>query len=85
MPDFLNAFYELDTWMQVYWGCAIVGTTIFAVQMVLTMVGMDGTDMDMDFDSGTMDLGGSISLLASRTSSISWSDSAGQVSVSQAS
>ncbi len=64
MPDFVNAFYELDTWMQVYWGCAIVGTTIFAVQMVLTMVGMDGTDMDMDFDSGTMDLGGSISLFS---------------------
>lgn len=67
MADLLNMFNELDVWMQVFWGCAIIGTAIFAVQLVLTMIGMDGTDMDFDMDSAdTMDLGGSISLFSIR-------------------
>lgn len=55
----------MDTYNQVFWGCAIVGTVIFAVQMVLTLIGMDSTDMDVDFDGpDTMDLGGGISLFS---------------------
>lgn len=58
-------FQELDTWMQVFWVCAVVGTLIFVIQMVLTLVGMDSSDMDVDFDGGdTMDLGGGISLFS---------------------
>lgn len=58
-------FQSMDSWMQVFWGCAIVGSAIFVVQMVLTLIGMDSSDMDVDFDGGdTMDLGGGISLFS---------------------
>lgn len=58
-------FQEMDTWMQVYWVCAVVGSLIFVVQMVLTLIGMDSSDMDVDFDGAdTMDLGGGISLFS---------------------
>lgn len=61
----LEAFQEMDTWMQVFWGCAVVGSIIFIIQMVLTMIGMDSTDTDVDFDGAdTMDLGGGISLFS---------------------
>ena len=61
----LESFQEMDTWMQVFWGCAIVGSIIFIIQMVLTLIGMDSSDMDVDFDGGdTMDLGGGISLFS---------------------
>lgn len=67
MDGIINTFYQLDAWMQAYWICAIVGTAILAVQMVLTMIGMDSSDMDVDFDgTDTMDLGGSISLFSVR-------------------
>lgn len=61
----LEAYQAMDTWMQVFWGCAIVGSLIFIVQMVLTLIGMDSSDMDVDFDGAdTMDLGGGISLFS---------------------
>ncbi|MBQ6749770.1 MAG: NfeD family protein [Bacteroidaceae bacterium] len=51
--------------MQVFWVCAAAGTVIFVVQMVLTLIGMDSSDMDVDFDGAdTMDLGGGISLFS---------------------
>lgn len=65
MQEYLNIFYGLDTWMQVYWGCAVVSSLIFVVQMVLTLIGMDSSDVDVDFDGpDTMDLGGGISLFS---------------------
>lgn len=65
MQEYLDAFYGLDTWMQAYWVCAIVGTVVFAVQMVLVLVGMDSIDTDVDFDGpDTMDLGGGLSLFS---------------------
>jgi len=58
-------FGGLSTMLQVYWGCAIIGSLVFIVQMVLMMIGMDSTDVDVDFDGpDTMDLGGSISLFS---------------------
>jgi len=61
----LEMYQNQDTWMQVFWGCAIVGSLIFLVQMVLTLMGMDHSDMDVDFDGAdTMDLGGGISLFS---------------------
>lgn len=67
MQECIDMFYALDTFHQVFWVCAIVGTVIFAVQMVLTLIGMDSTDVDVDFDgSDTMDLGGGISLFSIR-------------------
>jgi len=61
----LETYQAMDTWMQVFWGCAVVGSLIFLVQMVLTLMGMDHSDMDVDFDGAdTMDLGGGISLFS---------------------
>ena len=34
--SFLEAFQQMDTWMQVFWVCAVVGSIIFIIQMVLT-------------------------------------------------
>ena len=60
-----ETYQGLDTWMQVFWGCAVIGSLIFIVQMVLTLMGMDHSDVDVDFDGGdTMDLGGGISLFS---------------------
>lgn len=56
-------FSQLDGIMQMFWGCAIVSSFIFAIQAVLTLIGMDSSDVDVDFDGpNTMDLGGGISL-----------------------
>lgn len=63
-------YSQLDTTMQVYWGCAIVGSVIFAIQTILTLIGMDSDlDMDTDIDLGdgdTMDVGGGLSLFSIR-------------------
>lgn len=63
-------YSQLDTTMQVYWGCAIVGSVIFLVQALLTLIGMDSDlDMDADIDLGdgdTMDMGGGLSLFSIR-------------------
>ena len=63
MQAYWEMFQSMDTWMQVFWGCAVIGSIIFIVQMVLTLVGMDSSDMDVDFDGAdTMDLGGGLNL-----------------------
>lgn len=56
-------FSQLDGIMQVFWGCAIASSTVFVIQMLLLLLGMDSSDVDVDFDGpDTMDLGGGISL-----------------------
>lgn len=66
----LEWYSQLDTTMQVFWGCAIVGSVIFLIQAVLTLIGMDSDlNMDTDIDLGegdTMDLGGGLSLFSIR-------------------
>lgn len=58
-------FNALDSVQQVFWGCALIGTLVFAIQMVLTLIGMDSSDIDVDFDGAdTMDLGGGLSLFS---------------------
>lgn len=58
-------FSELTLMMQIFWGCAIVGSAIFVVQVVLMLIGIDSDVADIDFDSGdTLDLGGGMSLLS---------------------
>ena len=65
MQTYLDMFQSMDTWMQVFWGCAVIGSVIFIIQMILTLIGMDSSDMDVDFDGAdTMDLGGGISLFS---------------------
>ena len=52
---------------QIYWTCAILGSTIFLLQMVLTLIGIDASDVEVDFDgSDTLDLGGGLSLFSIR-------------------
>ncbi len=60
-------FEALTTLQQVFWVCAGVSTLIFLIQFILTLVGMDSADMDVDVDTGdTMDLGGGLSLFSVR-------------------
>lgn len=67
MNDLFGWYNELDFTGQVFWGCAIVSSVIFVIQSALTLIGMDSTDTDVDFDgSDTMDLGGGISLFTVR-------------------
>lgn len=63
-------YSQLNPTMQVFWGCAIVGSAFFLIQAVLTLLGMDSDldmDTDVDFSDGdTMDLGGGLSLFSIR-------------------
>ena len=56
----IDWFSGLSLMMQIFWGCAIVGSAIFAVQLVLMLIGIDSdvADLDLDADGGTLDLGG---------------------------
>ena len=66
----LNWFTQLDSSMQVFWASAIIGSAVFLVQALLTLIGMDSDlNMDTDIDLGdgdTMDLGGGLSLFSIR-------------------
>ena len=63
MDNLISWYTELPVLLQVFWGCAILSSLVFVVQMILTLVGMDSSDVDVDFDgSDTMDLGGGLSL-----------------------
>ena len=69
MNDLLTWFQGLEPAAQVFWGCAIVSSSIFLIQAILTMIGMDH-DMDFDvgdFDGDTMDTGGAVSLFSIRS------------------
>lgn len=71
MEELQNWYLALDTNQQVYWGIAIVATVFFALQTLLTFIGidaMDGMDMDVDVAEGdTMDSGGALSLFSIRS------------------
>ena len=67
-------FMALEPMQQMFWGCALVASVVFLIQMVLTMLGMDGHNVDVDFDvadfgdvdTDTMDMGGALSLFSIR-------------------
>ncbi len=53
----------METLLQVFWVIALVASIVFVIQFVLTLVGMDHSDIDVDFDGdGTMDLGDGMNL-----------------------
>lgn len=59
MDGLMTWFEALDTLQQVFWGCAILGSLVFIVQAILTLVGMDSSDVDFDIPDGdTLDFGG---------------------------
>lgn len=63
MGELFTMYGEMELLLQIFWGCAIVASLIFIVQMVLTLIGMDSSDVDVDFDgANTMDLGGGLNL-----------------------
>ena len=63
MGDLFTLYGGMPLLLQIFWGCAVVASLIFIVQMVLTLIGMDSSDMDVDFDgANTMDLGGGLNL-----------------------
>lgn len=74
IDNFTTWYSALEPMLQMSWGCAIVASVIFLVQMVLTMIGMDGHDVDTtfdvsdfgDMDGSTMDAGGGLSLFSIR-------------------
>lgn len=65
MENLINLFNALDPMQKVMWGCALIATFVFLVQFILTLLGMDHTDIDVDFDgSDTMDLGNGINIFS---------------------
>ena len=72
--SFSTWFSAMEPMQQMFWGCALVASLIFLVQMVLTLIGMDGHDVDASFDvsdfgdvdASTMDTGGALSLFSIR-------------------
>jgi len=63
MGELFAQYGAMPLLLQIFWGCAVVASLIFLVQMVLTLIGMDSSDMDVDFDgANTMDLGGGLNL-----------------------
>ena len=70
MEDIGVWFCSLDATLKTFWICAIVSTFIFAVQTILTFVGIGDVDADFDFnisDGDTMDTGGALSLFSVRS------------------
>lgn len=64
----MDWYNSLDFTQQLFWGCAIVASVVFAIQMVLTLIGIDA-DVDFDgpdFDGDTTDFGG-LSLFSIRS------------------
>lgn len=65
MENLINMFNDLDPLMKFMWGCALLATFVFLVQFILTLLGMDHTDIDVDFDgSDTMDLGNGLNIFS---------------------
>ena len=73
--SFANWYSAMEPMQQMFWGCAIVASVVFLIQMLLTLIGMDGHDVDTSFDvadfgdvdSDTMDTGGGLSLFSIRS------------------
>lgn len=60
-------YFSLPLLAQIFWACALIGSLIFLIQLVLTLVGMDSSDVEVDFDGpDTLDLGGGMSLFSLR-------------------
>lgn len=67
IADFSDWYTALSLMEQIYWSCALIGSAIFLIQLVLTLVGMDASDVEVDFDGpDTLDHGGGMSLFSVR-------------------
>ncbi len=75
----IDWFQSLDPLVKPYWGIAIVMSVVFAIQMILTFIGIGDTDADVDFvgdipdsvdmpdaHADTLDTGGAMQLFTIR-------------------
>lgn len=63
MNALFDTFQTLPTYLQVFWVCAGISSLIFIIQFALTMIGLDHSDIDVDFDgSDTLDLGDGVNI-----------------------
>ena len=52
MAHYWNLYMELPTLMQIFWGCALIGTLVMVIQFILSLIGMGDVDMDVDMSAG---------------------------------
>lgn len=53
----MSSYQEFDLMLQVFWGVAIVASLVFVILFVLTIIGLDHSDVDIDLNAdgdGTM-------------------------------
>lgn len=63
MEEIINSYNTLSALQQVFWVCAMFASLVFIIQTVLTLLGMDHSDIDVDFDGAdTMDLGNGMNI-----------------------
>lgn len=73
MDTIMEMYNALSPDMKVYWTIAIITTLIFAIQTLLTFIGIDHTDVDFQFSGdvdasagNTLDTGGTMQLFTIR-------------------
>ncbi|MCQ2227671.1 MAG: serine protease [Bacteroidales bacterium] len=73
MDTIMEMYGALSPEMKFYWTIAIVASLIFAIQTLLTFIGIDHTDVDFDFTGDvdasaghTLDTGGTMQLFTIR-------------------
>lgn len=70
MENIVGLYEALTPELKFYWVIAIIATLVFAIQMILTFIGIGDTDVDMDFSGGTdgntLDTGGTMQLFSVR-------------------
>ncbi|MCQ2095828.1 MAG: serine protease [Bacteroidaceae bacterium] len=57
MSELMSSYQEFDLMLQVFWGVAIVASLVFVILFVLTIIGLDHSDVDIDLNAdgdGTM-------------------------------
>lgn len=60
MNDFLFSLYGNDAVLKMFWWIAIIASAVFVIQFIMTLIGMDHSDVDFDVNAGTdadVDLG----------------------------
>lgn len=69
IDSFMTWYASLQGAEHTFWTIALIATAIFAIQTVLTVIGIDAHDVgDIDFaDGDTMDTGGAVSLFSIRS------------------
>lgn len=69
MQQIQDWFMGMDGMQQTFWLCAIIGSFVFCIQTLLTLIGIDhdfDIDTGADFDGDTTDFGG-LSLFSIRS------------------